>query len=100
MAGSETSVGAPGAMESAAPAAEGRQPGPPPLDAQPLDAKPWGLWASLGWEGLIFEIEGRAYDFILKASGLEAVLERNYLLHSLNNIVAWGVNLVIIVLAV
>jgi membrane protease YdiL (CAAX protease family) len=105
MAGSETSVGAPGAMESAAPAAEGRQPGPPPLDAQPLDAqpfdaKPWGLWASLGWYVLIFEIEGRAYDFILKASGLEAVLERNYLLHSLNNIVAWGVNLVIIVLAV
>jgi membrane protease YdiL (CAAX protease family) len=66
----------------------------------PADRRPWGVWASLAWYVLIFEVKGRVYDAILKATGLQEILDHSPLLHALNNIVAWGIDLLIIVLAV
>ena len=68
--------------------------------ALPPDRRPWGVWASLGWYVLIFEIEGRAYEHLLKDTGLQAFLDRTYALHVLGILAAWGINLLIIVLAV
>jgi membrane protease YdiL (CAAX protease family) len=66
----------------------------------PADRRPWGVWASLACYVLIFEVEGRVYDAVLEATGLQQILDHNTLLHALNNIVGWGINLLIIVLAV
>src|ERR1700724_51349 len=68
--------------------------------APPTDRRPWGVWASLAWYVVIFEVIGRAYDFGLKATGLQPVLDRSHFLHALNIIVAWGVDLLVIVVAV
>ena len=64
------------------------------------EQRPWGLWASLAWYVLIFEVVGRIYEFALSASGLQAVLDRSYATHVLGILVAWGIDLVIIVVAV
>lgn len=66
----------------------------------PPDRRPWGVLASLGWYILIFEIEGRAYDRLLNDTGLQAFLDRTYALHALGIVAAWGINLLIILLAV
>jgi hypothetical protein len=66
----------------------------------PPERRPWGVWASLALYVLIFEVEVRGYEFLLKATGLKALLDSNYVLHSLDIIVAWGINLLTIVLAV
>lgn len=58
------------------------------------------MWASLAWYVVIFEVIGRAYDFGLKATGLQPVLDRSHFLHALNIIVAWGIDLLVIVVAV
>ena len=80
-----------------------RAPGANTPDKMPpatLDPRPWGLWASLGWYLLIFEVEGRIYDYVLSTTGLQAFLDRTYVLHVLGILLAWGLNLLIILLAV
>ena len=71
----------------------------PPV-ASPPDRRPWGVLASLGWYILIFEIEGRAYEHLLNDTGVQAFLDRTYVLHALGIVAAWGINLLIILLAV
>jgi membrane protease YdiL (CAAX protease family) len=66
----------------------------------PTDRRPWGVLASLGWYVLIFEVEGRAYEHLLNDTGLQAFLDRTYALHVLGVLAAWGINLLIILLAV
>jgi membrane protease YdiL (CAAX protease family) len=61
---------------------------------------PWSLWAALAWYVLVFEVEWRLYEAILRTTGLYGIIEGHPRLHGLNNIVAWGVNLLIILLAV
>src|SRR6185295_2302890 len=46
------------------------------------------------------EVVGPAYEFALKASGLQTVLDRTYGLHVLDIAAAWGIDLLIVVLAV
>lgn len=75
--------------------------GPDSMASAPApDRRPWGLLASLGWYILIFELEGQAYDRLLNDTGLQAFLDRTYVLHALGIIAAWGINLLIILLAV
>jgi membrane protease YdiL (CAAX protease family) len=62
--------------------------------------RPWGLWSSLAWYVLIFEIVGRAEDYVDTIPQVHGLLESSYLLHSLNIIVAWGIQFFILVLAV
>ncbi len=62
--------------------------------------RPWGVWASLAWFGLIFVAEPPLYDAALGASGLGDLLERNAALHALNILVAWGLQFALIWLAV
>ena len=58
------------------------------------------MWSSLAWYVLIFEIVGRAEDYVDTIPQVHGFIERSYLLHSLNIIVAWGIQFFIIVLAV
>jgi len=62
--------------------------------------QPWGTCASLGWYIVIFEIAGRAYEHLLTDTGLQAFLDRRYSLHVLDILAAWGMNFLIILLAV
>ena len=64
------------------------------------EPRPWGAWTSVALCIFIFEVAGRAYDFVLNASGLQPVLDRVYALHALNIVVSWGIDLLIVVLAV
>src|ERR1700722_1599906 len=68
--------------------------------APPAPGRPWGVWASLAWYVLVFEVWVRAYDAAERYSGLQELLSRSYPLHALDITVAWGGQLVIIVLAV
>jgi membrane protease YdiL (CAAX protease family) len=68
--------------------------------ALPPDRRPWGLWASLGWYVVIFEVAGRAYEHLLNDIGLQAFLDRTYALHVLGILAAWGLSLLIVVFAV
>lgn len=68
--------------------------------AAPADQRPWSVWASLAFYVLIFEVEGRVYDFILAATGLQAIIDNSRLFSALNDIVAWGINLLIILSAI
>ena len=71
-----------------------------PEQVAPAAGRPWGVWASLAWYVLVFEVWVRAYDAAEQYSGLQELLARSYLLHALDVTVAWGGQLVIIVLAV
>jgi membrane protease YdiL (CAAX protease family) len=70
------------------------------LASQNADQRPWGVWVSLPLYVVLFEVEWRVYDFALTATGLQAFLDRSYFLHSVSNVVGWGIDLVIIVIAV
>ncbi len=70
------------------------------IGVPPAERRPWGVWVSLACYVLIFEIEPRAYDWVLHATGLDQILAHSRLLHGLNNIVAWGIGLGLIILAV
>lgn len=59
----------------------------------------YGLWASFGWY-LAAEAAQRIFDFALMATGLQVVLDRNYLTHSLVILASWGIYLLIFVIAV
>jgi membrane protease YdiL (CAAX protease family) len=62
--------------------------------------RPWSVWASLALYVVLFEVEWRVYDFVLTAMGLQAFLDRSYFLHSLSNVVGWGIDLLLIMFAV
>ena len=68
--------------------------------ASPAEPRPLGAWTSIALCVLIFAVVGPAYEFVLKASGLQTVLDRTYGLHVLDIVAAWGINLLIVVLAV
>jgi membrane protease YdiL (CAAX protease family) len=66
----------------------------------PAEPRPWGIWVSLALYVLIFEAEWRLYDVLLDATGLGNLLRDHPVLHGVNNIVAWGIQFLIIVIAV
>lgn len=70
------------------------------LASQNADQRPWGVWVSLSLYVVLFEVEWRVYDFALTATGVQPYLDRSYFLHSLSNVVAWGIDLAIILVAV
>ena len=63
------------------------------------DRPPWGLWASLAWYVVIFEIAGRIYELGMTRSGLQALIDRSYPLHVLGILAGWAVTFFLIVLA-
>lgn len=63
------------------------------------DPRPWGIWVSLACYLLIFEAEPPLYDFLVKASGLQTIIGHSPLLHAIDLVVAWGIRLLMIVVA-
>lgn len=79
---------------------------PLPSQAQPATTsagsppRPWGLWASLAWYVLIFEVSGWLYHYILGVTGWQAALDRTYPGHALGILLSWGLKFLIILIAV
>jgi membrane protease YdiL (CAAX protease family) len=68
--------------------------------ATPPERRPWGVWASLAWYVLIFEIVSRIYDFLLVHSGLKPIIDQNHFFRGLSAFTAWGIQFLVLVLAV
>jgi membrane protease YdiL (CAAX protease family) len=66
----------------------------------PDDRRPWGIWISFGWYLIVFEASWRVYDAILDVTGLAPVIAHDARLSALNNLTAWGINLLLILAAV
>jgi membrane protease YdiL (CAAX protease family) len=64
------------------------------------ERRPWGLWASLVWYLLVFEVAGWLYEYVLGVTGWQAALDRTYPGHALGILLAWGLNFLIILIAV
>jgi membrane protease YdiL (CAAX protease family) len=64
------------------------------------DRRPWGVWASLAWYVLIYEIVWRAYVSLWTFTGLEKLEEKSAFLHVVDVVLSWNLSLLIIVLAV
>jgi membrane protease YdiL (CAAX protease family) len=63
------------------------------------DARPWGLLASLVLFLILFEAMGPVYDAILRATGLQHLIDQSPHLRHVNNFTAWALKFLIIVLA-
>jgi membrane protease YdiL (CAAX protease family) len=68
--------------------------------AAPADKRPWGLWASLIWYLIIFEGVERLFDYALNRTGLQAIADHNQVLSGLRAFIAWGLQFLVLVLAV
>jgi membrane protease YdiL (CAAX protease family) len=74
----------------------------PPPAGHPAESepRPWGLFASLCWYVLIFEIASRAYDWTVTASGFGDLEANNYPLHVVDIVLSWVKSLGILAFAV
>jgi membrane protease YdiL (CAAX protease family) len=71
-----------------------------PVRSTPADApRPWGVWVSLGWYLVVFEAAWRVYVAILSFTGLDMLIAHDARLSALNNLVAWSLNLLLVLLA-
>ena len=64
------------------------------------DQRPWGVWASLVWYLIIFEGAARLYDFSVAHTGLQQIIGDSRILSGLSATAAWGIQFLILVLAV
>jgi hypothetical protein len=78
----------------------GHQSGQPATMSADAERRPWGFWASLVWYVLVFEVAGWLYEYVLGVTGWQAILDRTYPGHVLGILLAWGLNFLIILIAV
>lgn len=77
-----------------------RPAGETPSAPSPVDRRPWGVWASLAFYLLFFEVVPPLYDVILKATGLRALVDHSPLLGVIQLLAAHGIPLLLFVLVV
>lgn len=66
----------------------------------PAGKRPWGFWVSLVWYLIIFEVVERLFDYALNLTGLQAIADHSLVLSGLRAFIAWGLQFLVLVLAV
>jgi CAAX protease family protein len=71
-----------------------------PIEPALPEPRPWGLWSSLAWYVLIYEIAARAYNWFVTASGWEQAETHSTALNLLDIVLSWAKTFLLMAFAV